>query len=158
MTADEVRRLLDYDPVTGVFTWRVNPGGKARIGKVAGTTDVYGYTIIRYRGKGYKAHRLAWIHHFGSEPAGLIDHINHDRSDNSIANLRDVDAHINANHIRPGIAGRSGVRGVSWFSQYARWKAMFQYKHKIHFVGHFDTVADAAAALEAARERVRNQA
>lgn len=157
MTADEVRALLSYEAATGLLRWRVAPGGRARLGAIAGTRDRDGYVVVRYRGRGYKAHRLAWLHWHGVAPRGLIDHINHCRDDNRIANLRDVNAQVNADHLRPDARPtRSGVRGVSWFSQYRKWKATFTYRKRHYFVGHFDTVAAAEIALANARAKVKH--
>jgi hypothetical protein len=149
---DEVRDVLDYEPSTGVFRWRVSPGGRGGVGAVAGTRDHEGYVVIRYRGRGYKAHRLAWLYVHGELPAGVVDHINGDKADNRIHNLRDVDAYVNAQNVeRPNKNGRSGLRWVSWFSQYQKWKASFFFRKKHYFVGHFDDPAEAHEAAKRAR-------
>jgi len=151
----EVRDLLDYEPSTGVFRWRVPPGGRGRMGAIAGTRDSEGYTIIRYKGRGYKAHRLAWLHVYGNLPEGVIDHVNGDKADNRIANLRDVDAYVNAQNVtRANKNGRSGLRWVSWFSQYQKWKAAFVFRKKHYFVGHFDCKQEAYEAAKTARAQL----
>lgn len=140
MTAELARSLWDYDPQTGVFLWRITASTKAKAGQVAGTRDVYGYTILRYAGKGYKAHRIAWLYVYGAWPTLLLDHINQDKSDNRIANLREVDG-----------PSASGVRGVSWFSQYSKWKATIMHRGRKFFLGHFDRIEDAKAAYQTAK-------
>src|SRR5690606_7503124 len=115
-----------------------------------GTVDGEGYVVIRFAGKGYKAHRLAWLHHYGCWPAGPIDHINRLPGDNRIENLRDAGLVVNAHNVVKTRA-RSGERGVSWFSQYRKWKACIQVKGVKHFLGQFDTVEEAKAAYTAAR-------
>ena len=154
-TRGQLCALLNYCPATGVFTWRVSPGGRGQAGAAAGTRDSEGYTVIRYRGRGYKAHRLAWLHAYGEMPSGVIDHINGEKSDNRIVNLRDVDAYVNAQHVRrPNKNGRSGLRWVSWFSQYGKWKASFIFQKKRYFVGHFDCKREAHEAAKVARARL----
>ena len=102
---DSLRDVLSYDPETGVFTWIANYH-KSRIGKPAGSIAPHGYITIRALGTVYYAHRLAWFFVHGEQPH-IIDHINHDRSDNRIANLRNVDYVLN------GLNQRRSV-GVYW--------------------------------------------
>jgi hypothetical protein len=85
LTADEVRRQVSYDPLTGRFA-RLTSGTKPISEKPNGS----GYLRIRINGVSYKAHRIAWLHHYGEWPANTIDHINGNRADNRIVNLRDV--------------------------------------------------------------------
>ena len=80
---------VHYDPETGVFTRR-------KTGKACGRQSVDGYIYIVIKGCSYKAHRLAWFYVHGSWPIFVIDHINRDRADNRIVNLRDVPQSINA--------------------------------------------------------------
>ena len=86
--AETLRSLLDYSPVTGVFTWRVTRGGKAHKGDVAGAVNNLGYILITVDGATYRAHRLAWLYVYGEWPEQYLDHINCVRSDNRIVNLR----------------------------------------------------------------------
>lgn len=89
LTSARVRELLDYDPATGDFTWKVSRA-KARMGHKAGFVYGKGYIAISIDGRVYYAHRLAWLHATGEWPVGVIDHINHDKRDNRFANLRDT--------------------------------------------------------------------
>lgn len=82
---------LRYEPSTGHFFWRERRGAVAR-GAMAGSDDGKGYVLIRIDRKTYKAHRLAWLYVYGELPRGSLDHINRQRSDNSIANLREASA------------------------------------------------------------------
>ena len=93
LTAERVREVLDYEPETGVLRWR-----KARrdvVGKAAGSNNGYGYVILRVDAHRYLAHRLVWLYMSGEWPAKDIDHINGQRDDNRIANLRDVSRQVN---------------------------------------------------------------
>jgi hypothetical protein len=95
--AAALREQLSYDPVSGVFVWLndrgFNPRSKA--GTQAGTVLPTGYRLIRVDGYRYLAHRLAWFYVHGVWPSGEIDHLNQQKDDNAISNLRDVDRKIN---------------------------------------------------------------
>lgn len=93
LTVERANHLLAYNSETDVFTWKVSQG-KAREGSVAGTIQ-HGYRKLTIDREQIKMHRLAWFMHYGAWPSGQIDHINGDRLDNRIANLRDVSHSIN---------------------------------------------------------------
>lgn len=83
LTAETVRALLDYSGDTGHFRWK-------ETGKPAGGLQDKGYRIIEIGGTPYYAHRLAWLYTHGVWPEADLDHINRNRDDNRIENLRDV--------------------------------------------------------------------
>ena len=151
ITADKLRELLDYDPDTGRFTWRIAPRGH-RAGSIAGCLDSYGYVVIRIDGANRKAHRLAWQHTYGTLPDGQIDHINCDRADNRIANLRVVTAQENQHNQRDARRGnQAGLLGVS--PKRGRWRSQIKVDGKKLHLGMFDTPEEAHAAyLEAKRK------
>lgn len=106
------RELLDYNPDTGDFTWKVS-SGRVKAGSPTGaSTSSDGYRQIGILGKLYLAHRVAWIITYGKWPDGQIDHINRIRHDNRICNLRDVPQHINARNAKLRADNKSGIRGV----------------------------------------------
>ena len=88
LTAERLRERLHYDAGTGVFTRRVG-SGHARTGEMAGSVHSTGYVRISIDGGKYTAHCLAWLYVHGVWPPDQIDHINGNRSDNRIANLRE---------------------------------------------------------------------
>jgi hypothetical protein len=152
MNFETAASLFEYDPMTGVIRWRYWPGGRGRANGVAGTVDRDGYIVIRHLGKGYKAHRIAWLLTHGVWPSGVIDHINGKKSDNRISNLRDVDIVTNAQNLTGAPKnGASGLRWVSWFSQYKKWKASFSFNRKRYFIGYFDDPHQAHEAAKRAR-------
>jgi hypothetical protein len=107
-TLARLREVLHYDPATGIFTWRVALSPRGPVGTRAGTVKSDGYRKIGIDGKTYGEHRLAWLYHYGVEPAGPIDHRNTLKFDNRIANLREVTSSQNATNRNP----RTKFKGV----------------------------------------------
>lgn len=112
LTQKRVRELLDYDPETGLLTWKVNRG-KANVEGKAGTLGGTGYIHLTIDSKQYLAHRVIWLWNYGYFPENDVDHINRVRSDNRICNLREVSRTCNLRNSCVSISNRSGVKGVS---------------------------------------------
>src|SRR5262249_23249265 len=90
LTAHRLRKVLNYNPATGQFRWRVTISSRALAGSVAGTRGRRGHIQIRIDGKLYQSSRLAWLYKTGRWPKLEIDFINRNRSDTRWANLREV--------------------------------------------------------------------
>lgn len=143
-------QMLDYDPGTGIFRWKVKRngfGGGVHPGDVAGT-DRYGYVQINVTQKLWRAHRLAWLFQTGElPPKGIeIDHINGIRNDNRWSNLRLVTRR--QNNLNLGLSKRnvSGVKGVSWDAKSSKWLARLKHEGKVVHLGYHDTIEAAATA------------
>jgi hypothetical protein len=150
VTVERVCELLNYNPETGEFV-------RAKVGKIAGSRMTNGYRIIGVDGKGYLAHRLAWLVVHSRWPDGNIDHINGDRADNRIANLRECNQAQNMwNH--NAAWGRSGIRGVHWSGQdhkrQKKWVARLKVNGRTHNLGRFATKEEAAEAYKDAAIRL----
>ena len=102
VTRERITECLNYDPASGVFTWKISRG-KSKVNKIAGCVDTTGYIVIRIDGMNYKAHRLAWIYVYGEWPNDLIDHINGINNDNRIENLELVTPQRNLAYMRASI-------------------------------------------------------
>jgi len=94
LTSERLRELLSYSEETGLFTWRINRQGHAKAGDVAGNMGRH-YWYIGVDGSYISAHRLAWLYVHGEWPEGEIDHIDQDKTNNRISNLRDVSRAVN---------------------------------------------------------------
>jgi hypothetical protein len=154
MTPSDLRQLVEYDPETGKLTWKPragNPRFNNRLaGKPAFAQPSDGYLTGHINRKNYKAHRIAWAVAYGEWPNGDLDHINGDRSDNRIENLRVVDVAENARNLRLSRLNTSGVTGVSWFARDSKWWAKITVSRRVIHLGFFNNLSDAAAARRAA--------
>lgn len=146
-TYERAHEVLSYNEESGVFTWKSRRFG-VTVGKQAGTPHK-GYLRIRVDGVLILAHRLAWLMSYKTWPNGEIDHINMNRADNRICNLRDVDRSanmINRNYPK----GKSGHTGIS--SHKGGWQVSIRINHKSKFIGLFkeiDKAIDARKKAEA---------
>jgi len=110
ITKDRLCEALSYDQETGMFRWVSCSARNVKNGDAAGTIDSKGYRTIRVDYVVHKAHRLAWLYVYGELPSGVIDHINGDRGDNRIANLRDATHAINCQNVRK--ANKNNTSGL----------------------------------------------
>ena len=134
ITQQELKELAKYDPNSGVFTWLVAPSNKARAGDVVGYLN-NGYIRASIKGTLYYIHRLAWLITYGEWPAGDIDHINQNRLDNRIDNLRVVDQKENQRNRRLSKNNTSGVCGVGWLKVEGKWGAQIKVNGKVIRLG-----------------------
>ena len=148
-----LRQLLRYEPDTGKLFWKKRSlnffkGTQARskehacahwnarhAGKEALIGTSLGYRWGRILGTPYLAHRIIWVLSVGSEP-NMIDHINGDRSDNRISNLRSVTSAQNGKNHGMNKNNSSGFKGVSWVERDQRWMAYITCDRKRVSLGH----------------------
>lgn len=154
LTAERVRELFDYDPLTGAMLRRVTRGGTARKGVLAGYKTKYGYLSTRVDGRAHFNHRLIWLLVTGQWPNNYIDHINGVRDDNRLVNLRDVTRACNGENLHRAHADNpSGLLGVH---KYARTKSftakLYTNGKHIHLGYYASPEAAHAAYLEAKRQ------
>lgn len=157
LTAGQLRSLLSYDASTGVFT-RLTKWGSQNIGDIPGSKSPQGYWQIGINSKSYPAHRLAWLYVYGEWPPGDVDHVNRDRSDNRLENLRVVTRSVNLHNS----IGRkpSNVKGVSCISPTAQkrtkkiWRASIMVNYKRHHLGNYLTFEEAVEARRQAEQKL----
>lgn len=142
----ELKEFLDYNPDTGLITW-IKPKQKVKVGQVAGRS-VDGYIQIAFKYRCYFAHRLAYYMYHGVDPLEkLVDHIDGDKSNNKIKNLRLASSSQNQMH-RVNLASNntSGVTGVFWYKTFKKWKALIRVNGKTKHLGYFINKEDAIKA------------
>lgn len=152
LTQDRVKELLTYDPLTGVFRWKVRR--KLKAGSVAGCefTDRQGkkYWSIGVNGKMFLAHRLAWLFTHGQFPPEQIDHIDGNGLNNRLGNLRVVSNIENQRNARKRVDNTSGVSGVIWDKRDQKWRAQIRVNRKNIYLGLFTDKSEAISARKAA--------
>ncbi len=136
ITQDELKRLISYDPITGIFTRSFANG----IASIAGCPNKDGYLCISIKSRDYYAHRLAWLYVHGFLPPHRIDHKDRNRANNRIDNLRLADGAINAHN-----TGKK--RGV--FKRGSKYEAGAMVRGVRHFLGAFETEKEASSAYMA---------
>ena len=139
---DQLREVLDYDQITGIFTWKVQTGRRAKIGDRAGYKDVRGYIIIGVLGVHQPAHRLAFLYMTG-QIQKMIDHIDGVGSNNAWSNLREAEHCQNAWNTKIRNDNTSGYKGVHWNAQRGMWRSVIKCRGKRYDLGHFDDPAEA---------------
>lgn len=139
VSLDEIGRLLHYSPESGALTWRLSRGGVAA-GTTAGTLNSNGYVTVCVATKLFRAHRVAWALANGSWPVGDIDHIDGDRTNNRLLNLRQASRGANMQNQRKARSNsKIGMLGVS--RNRARWMSRIKVDGITHHIGTFDTPA-----------------
>jgi len=157
---ERLREAVSYDPLTGLLHWKERPlshfvsvgawrswntkwAGKRAFRKA----DKEGYLLGKFQQNDLKAHRVAWIVHYGSLAADTeIDHINGDPSDNRIANLRLATRAENGRNTRIRVDNTTGFKGVCKIKGRNKWRAQIKVGNRKGAYGLFDTPEDAYAA------------
>lgn len=167
LTQELVARLIDYDPHRGTATWRARwpelfahgrvPPEPACLawnnryaGRVAFTSkDRHGYFRGKIMGREAFAHRLFWFLSHGEWPE-MIDHINRNRADNRLCNLRAADRLLNARNSKNCKSADDDEFGI-YLTPHGHWRVTFWFNGRSLSVGTWTTRAEAVAARNAAR-------
>jgi len=142
-TQKRLQELLNYDPQTGIFVWKVVRGNSVKPGDQAGCVNSKGYWEIVIDKKTYLAHRLAWLYAYGTFPL-ILDHKDRNKSNNRIANLRKATPSQSQANKSISRDNQSGYKGVSWNGR--NWRASVRHNGKSIHLGSFSTPALAHAA------------
>ena len=149
LTVQRLKELYHYDANTGQFTRLLAKGRwRDRVGSIN-----LGYLNIKIDHKHYKVHRLAWLYVHGEWPNDQIDHINGDRADNRISNLRAATRSQNKQNARKARSdSRSGLIGAMWDTKNNKWVSRIMVDGKRKYLGLFDEAEQAHAVyIEAKR-------
>ena len=146
ITQEKAKALFNYDELTGELSFVESKGKGKRKDKRVGCISANGYLTVWAENKLHQAHRLIWMHFYGVEPINGIDHINGDKLDNRIKNLRDVDQKENTKNRRKSKNNTSGFVGVFLDKDSGKWRARLSVDYKVIYLGSFTDKSDAITA------------
>lgn len=158
-------QLLSYDDQTGRFIWLARASHLAKsedyarrwnsryAGKPALTAISKGYLVGTILNRCVFSHRVAWAMVHGKWPDNFIDHINGNRADNRISNLREVDKKENGRNAKLFINNTSGCSGVHFSTKRNRWVSKISTNYGLYHIGEFRSFEEAVAARKLAEAR-----
>lgn len=157
LSVSTIRECLEYNPDTGEFTRAKRTAQCHQVGDRADLPafgNLAGYLTIGLQGDKHLAHRVAWAHFYGEWPKQHIDHINGDKSDNRIVNLRDVPNQVNMQNKFKAMRNKAhtDLQGVYWYASANKWRSRIQTGGRSIHLGMFDTDSEAHAAYVAAKK------
>lgn len=163
---ETLRQLFSYEYETGLLRWNPRPVSffpDARAhkswttqfcGEVAGSVfmgrDGKYYREITYKKEKWRAHRVIWKMHHGTEPPEILDHIDGDGTNNRIENLREATIHQNGWNVRKSSRNKSGYKGVSFNKEKNRWRSAIRIMGKDILIGYYKTPEEASVAYQKA--------
>ena len=168
-TPDRLRQLLRYEPETGKLFWLPRPREmfatqrscstwNARFaGQEAFTAVTNGYRVGNVEYKLCQAHRVIWAIVHGAWPGEDLDHINGERGDNRLTNLRPASRSENLCNRGMSPLNTSGHKGVYFDEPSQKWRAHIKKDRKFRFLGSFDTVDGAIAARRSAEQQLHGE-
>jgi len=127
LSQERLKQLMVYDPLTGIFTRRIQAGSRGLAGDVAGTVETNGYVRISVDSRPYRAHRLAFLYMTGMWPEKDVDHRFGDTSDTTFASLREATKSENLQNSKKRVDNSSGTKGVSFRKD----RGMFSVRMKV---------------------------
>jgi len=146
---EELHRLFEYKE--GDLYWKIKTNRSMKIGSKAGSLSSNGYIVVSFNNVDYKMHRIIWCYHFGPIANNLqIDHIDGNRTNNLIENLRlATHSQNNFNNKRAYRNSKSNILGVFWCKKENKWRARITKNNKKIHLGYFVNQEDAIAARKA---------
>lgn len=142
----QLMEYLYYDPETGLFIWLKQKSNRIKVGSIAGSKNKKGYIRIKFHNVFYLAHRLAWFYVYNQFPTKDLDHVNRNKEDNRLSNLREA-SKIENNHNKDS-------KGYCFHKATSKWMAKITTNNIAVYLGLFKTKKEAREAyLKAKREK-----
>lgn len=153
-TCERLHELFEYKE--GNLYWKRQRNHRARAGDVAGSRALHGYIHVCIDRKVYLAHRLIWLMAHGELPES-IDHINGDRADNRLENLRSCTQAENNKNQKLAKTNKSGFKNVSWYAPYSKWRVTVRANGKQKNCGYYEDIELATLVAAEARDKYHGQ-
>jgi len=157
LTQEQLKELFYYHPESGDFVRLTRPASKSLVGHLVGTKVGHGYFKISINYRGYYAHRLAWLYVHGVFPPADTDHINGDRGDNRIKNLRAATRRENTHNSKARSDNAAGYKGVSRHRPTGKWRAVIHDNGKQVSLGLFPSPQAASQAYRNAASELHGE-
>ncbi len=148
MNQIKVKNLFDYHD--GELYWKIKPSHRVFIGDKVGSLNTNGYLRTKIKGKDYKIHRLIFLLHHGYLPE-FIDHIDNNKTNNRVENLREVTRSENQRNRKLGKDNKSGHKNVAWHKSSQKWRVCIRAYPKSIYIGSFDDLELADLVAHEAR-------
>ena len=150
-----VNHFIKYEPETGFMYWKLSASRYMKKGKMLSSRSEENYRIVKFLGTSYKQHRLAWLLYYKVDPGSmLIDHIDGDKSNNKITNLRLVTHSQNRINTKMRKNNKTGVKGVHFCKRSNRYVASVTFKGKTIYRKYFDCLKSASEARDCVANKV----
>jgi len=153
MNYEIAKSLFDYQD--GFLVWKKS-FGTIKSGAQVKSVSNRGYVVVQVAKKRYLAHRIIWLLMYKQMPT-MIDHIDGNKTNNKIENLREVDNTLNHWNEKKRSTNKSGHKGVWWHKQSERWEAACRVSGKQKTIGRFIRIQDAIKAVKTFREKEHGQ-
>jgi hypothetical protein len=141
-----LKLLFNYDPETGILSRKVRTTNSIQVGNIAGTTPKHNLpNKVSVNNRLYKTHRVIWLWFYGELPE-MLDHIDHDKNNNRISNLRPASKVANSLNRKVNSHNTSGFKGVGWSNQMNKWFAKLKIAGRQKVIGFYTDRYDAACA------------
>lgn len=150
----ELHEWFNYEPETGNIYWKKSPKPSIKPGDLVKAKHGCGYLLASVKGKTFLQHRLAWFLYYGEWPYDQVDHIDGDRKNNKLTNLRLASKKENMWNSKGKPNKTSEYKGVSWDRVRNKWAVYIKYDNKVKNVGRFNNEVEAALTYDKwAREK-----
>ena len=144
LTKELVHELFEYKE--GNLYWKIARSNRIKVGQIVGCVHEHGYRYTNLNKKPTLVHRLVFLYHHGYMPE-FIDHIDGNRSNNLISNLREATRNQNAHNAKKRKDNTSGIKGIHWDKKRNKWRACFEKNKKNYDAGFFESIEQAQRAL-----------
>lgn len=147
-SAKDIQKAFAYDPQAGIFRWKKHRTRKF-VGKIAGfVSKQKGYWLLTLRDQKVLGHIAAWCCYYGKYPKTYLDHIDLDKNNNRISNLRLSSKSNNGANRPPQINNTSGYKGVFWSKAAKKWMVQIKIRNRLCYGGLFTSKIDAASRYD----------